>query len=133
MTRKRIACRINTTCVAGLRVLGTIVRQAGASSAGHDVCGRGAVVADAAGVAFFGKVLVLGMYTLQYMHLHILWPPFFHVQIVENYEYELPSDFEDEEIDEDTAFTGAGQGCILGGNLFPFHEAMCGYALVKRA
>lgn len=27
-------------------------------------------------------------------------------QMVDNYEYELPSDFEDEEIDEDTAFTG---------------------------
>ena len=27
------------------------------------------------------------------------------VQNVENYEYELPSDFEDEEIDEDAAFT----------------------------
>lgn len=29
------------------------------------------------------------------------------LQRVENYEYELPSDFEDEEIDEDTAFTEA--------------------------
>lgn len=28
------------------------------------------------------------------------------VQRVDNYEYELPSDFEDEEIDEDMAFTG---------------------------
>ena len=37
----------------------------------------------------------------------------FHAQNVENYEYELPSDFEDEEIDEDTAFTGAGQECII--------------------
>ena len=27
------------------------------------------------------------------------------VQNIENYEYELPSDFEDEEIDEDAAFT----------------------------
>ena len=27
------------------------------------------------------------------------------MQAVENYEYELPSDFEDEEIDEETAFT----------------------------
>jgi U3 small nucleolar RNA-associated protein 14 len=27
------------------------------------------------------------------------------VQVVDNYEYELPSDFEDEEIDEDAAFT----------------------------
>ena len=26
-------------------------------------------------------------------------------QTVENYEYEMPSDFEDEEIDEDSAFT----------------------------
>lgn len=29
------------------------------------------------------------------------------MQRVENYEYELPSDFEDEEIDEDAAFTEA--------------------------
>ena len=29
------------------------------------------------------------------------------LQRVDNYEYELPSDFEDEEIDEDTAFTAA--------------------------
>ena len=29
------------------------------------------------------------------------------LQRVENYEYELPSDFDDEEIDEDTAFTEA--------------------------
>jgi U3 small nucleolar RNA-associated protein 14 len=29
----------------------------------------------------------------------------FTVQLVDNYEYELPSDFEDEEIDEDAAFT----------------------------
>ena len=28
------------------------------------------------------------------------------LQRVDNYEYELPSDFEDEEIDEDMAFTG---------------------------
>ena len=27
------------------------------------------------------------------------------MQRVDNYEYELPSDFEDEEIDEDAAFT----------------------------
>lgn len=29
----------------------------------------------------------------------------FTVQLVDNYEYEFPSDFEDEEIDEDAAFT----------------------------
>ena len=29
------------------------------------------------------------------------------LQRVDNYEYELPSDFEDEEIDEETAFTEA--------------------------
>jgi hypothetical protein len=28
------------------------------------------------------------------------------LQQVENYEYEMPSDFEDEEIDEEMAFTG---------------------------
>lgn len=33
--------------------------------------------------------------------------PFSRLQRVDNYEYELPEDFEDEEIDEDTAFTGA--------------------------
>lgn len=31
----------------------------------------------------------------------------FPLQSVDNYEYELPSDFEDEEIDEDEAFNGA--------------------------
>lgn len=29
------------------------------------------------------------------------------MQQVENYEYEMPSDFEDEDIDDEMAFTGA--------------------------
>lgn len=33
---------------------------------------------------------------------------------MENYEYELPSDFEDEEIDEDTAFTAEDKKLYAG-------------------
>lgn len=33
------------------------------------------------------------------------------LQQVENYEYEMPSDFEDEEIDEEMAFTGLQPAC----------------------
>lgn len=54
---------------------------------------------------------------------HRVWPNDFHLivantaaflQEVENYEYEMPSDFEDEEIDEDTAFTAEDEKLYAG-------------------